>query len=64
VNRTTMYKRIIFSFVAVLTICSGVLFPIAASANSAEPPVSIVIINNAPAELTMEAELNGEFVLM
>lgn len=63
-KHTTIYKRIILSFVAVLTVCSGVLFPIAASANSAEPPAIIVIVNNAPADLAMEAELNGAFVPM
>lgn len=59
-----MYKRILVSFAAVLAVCSFVLLPVIASANSAEPPAILVVVNNAPNDLALEAELNGEFVPM
>lgn len=47
-----------------LTLLSLALFPARASANSAEPPAILVVVLNAPEDMELFAQVNGELIPM
>lgn len=57
-------NRIVLYALAVLVLFSILLLPSTACANSAQPPAILVIALNAPNDLALDGEVNGEFVPM
>jgi hypothetical protein len=57
-------NRMVLFALAALVLFSVLLLPSSASANSAQPPAILVIALNAPNDLALEGEVNGEFVPM
>lgn len=62
-KRIAKNRPALLALAALMLLCT-VLFPAQASANAAEPPAVIVVVLNAPDDLELSAQVNGEFVPM